>query len=65
RFFAETILTVDKKNPQLAARLLTAMRSWRSFEAVRREHAREALASIAVVKDLSADVSDIVQRTLA
>ena len=32
KFFAETILTIDKKNPQLAARLLTAMRSWRSFE---------------------------------
>ena len=41
------------------------MRSWRSFEAVRREHAREALASIAVVKDPSADVCDIVQRTPA
>ncbi|SFI52106.1 aminopeptidase N [Phyllobacterium sp. CL33Tsu] len=64
-FFAETILTIEKKNPQLAARLLTAMRSWRSFEPVRREHAREALANIAKVGDLSADVRDIVERTLA
>lgn len=65
RFFAETILTIDRKNPQLAARLLTAMRSWRSFEPVRREHAREALATIATVDGLSADVRDIVERTLA
>ncbi len=65
RFFAETILTIEKKNPQLAARLLTAMRSWRSFEPVRREHAREALATIATVTGLSADVRDIVERTLA
>ncbi|ATU92339.1 aminopeptidase N [Phyllobacterium zundukense] len=65
RFFAETVLTIDKKNPQLAARLLTAMRSWRSFEPVRREHAREALATIATVTGLSTDVRDIVERTLA
>ncbi|MEK1886267.1 MAG: aminopeptidase N [Phyllobacterium sp.] len=64
-FFAETILSIEKKNPQLAARLLTAMRSWRSFEPIRREHAREALASIAKVGGLSADVRDIVERTLA
>jgi aminopeptidase N len=65
KFFAETILTIDKKNPQLAARLLTAMRSWRSFEPVRREHARESLATIARETGLSADVRDIVERTLA
>ena len=65
KFFAETILTIDKKNPQLAARLLTAMRSWRSFEPVRREHARESLATIATETGLSADVRDIVERTLA
>ncbi|RCW79518.1 aminopeptidase N [Phyllobacterium bourgognense] len=65
KFFAETILTIDKKNPQLAARLLTAMRSWRSFEPVRREHARESLANIARETGLSADVRDIVERTLA
>ncbi|MHC1549672.1 aminopeptidase N [Phyllobacterium sp. K27] len=65
QFFAQTILAIDKKNAQLAARLLTAMRSWRSFEPERREHAREALASIASVAGLSTDVRDIVERTLA
>ncbi|WP_420959923.1 aminopeptidase N [Brucella sp. IR073] len=64
RFFAETILKIDPQNPQLAARLLTALRSWRSLEPVRREHARAALAEIAGTQKLSTDVRDIVERTL-
>jgi aminopeptidase N len=64
RFFAETILKIDPENPQLAARLLTALRSWRSLEPTRREHARAALAQIAGTEKLSTDVKDIVERTL-
>lgn len=64
RFFAETILKIDRENPQLAARLLTALRSWRSLDAARREHARAALALIASAEKLSTDVKDIVGRTL-
>jgi aminopeptidase N len=41
------------------------MRSWRSLEAGRREHARAALSRIAATEGLSTDVSDIVKRTLA
>ncbi|MBI1620733.1 aminopeptidase N [Aquamicrobium zhengzhouense] len=65
RFFAETILQIDKGNPQLAARLATAMRSWRSLEPVRREAAREALTIIATSKNVSTDLRDIIERTLA
>ena len=65
RFLAEIVLRVDKANPQTAARMLTAMRSWRSLEPVRKELAREALASIATAPNLSTDVRDIVERTLA
>jgi aminopeptidase N len=64
-FLADEVLTLDQRNPQLASRLLTAMRSWRSLEPVRREHAGEALRRIAASEGLSADVSDIVDRTLA
>jgi aminopeptidase N len=59
------VLAIDARNPQLAARLLTSMRSWRSLEAGRREHARAALSRIAAAEGLSTDVSDIVKRTLA
>ena len=37
---AEIVLTLDGPNPQIAARLLTAMRSWRSLEPERREKAQ-------------------------
>jgi aminopeptidase N len=65
RFLADFVLGLDAKNPQTAARILTAMRSWNSLESGRREHARLALASIAASKTLSADVRDIVDRVLA
>ncbi|UXS38833.1 aminopeptidase N [Agrobacterium tumefaciens] len=64
RFLAEQIIAIDKRNPQLAARILTSMRSWRSLEASRAEHAKAALSTIADAKGLSTDVSDIVGRIL-
>ncbi|MDK1375568.1 MULTISPECIES: aminopeptidase N [unclassified Sinorhizobium] len=64
RFLARQILDIDPRNPQLAARILTSMRSWRSLEGVRADHARNALTEIAGAANLSADVSDIVDRML-
>jgi aminopeptidase N len=64
RFLAHQILDIDARNPQLAARILTSMRSWRSLEKVRADHARGALEEIARASNLSADVSDIVDRML-
>jgi aminopeptidase N len=64
RLLADKILEIDPRNPQLAARLLTSMRSWRSLEPVRADHARAALMQIDRAADLSTDVRDIVERTL-
>jgi aminopeptidase N len=64
RFLAREILDIDGRNPQLAARILTSMRSWRSLEPVRAELARKALAEIEQTEGLSTDVRDIVERTL-
>ncbi|MBL8579028.1 MAG: aminopeptidase N [Mesorhizobium sp.] len=64
-FFARAVLEIDPRNPQLAARLATALRSWRSLEPGRREKAREALLLIAGKDGLSSDLRDIVERTLA
>lgn len=64
RFHAAQILDIDKRNPQLAARLLTAMRSWRSLEPSRADLAREALMEIERAPGLSTDVRDIVDRIL-
>ncbi|ARM87624.1 aminopeptidase N [Rhizobium sp. CIAT894] len=64
RFLADQILDIDGRNPQLAARILTSMRSWRSLEPVRADHARSALTEIEQASGLSTDVRDIVERTL-
>ena len=64
-FFARAVLEIEQRNPQLAARLATALRSWRSLEPVRQGKAREALLLISGAENLSADLRDIVERTLA
>jgi aminopeptidase N len=64
-FVADTVLSLDAKNPQLAARLATAFRTWRTLEAGRRAKARAALQRIEAASGLSRDVSDIVERALA
>ncbi len=65
KLFSETVLVVEKHNPQVAARLATALRSWRSLEPGRQAKARETLLAIAATENLSADLRDIVERTLA
>jgi aminopeptidase N len=64
-FLADIVLTLDTSNPQVAARLLGAFRTWRSLETGRRAKAEEALRRVAARATLSPDVSDIVQRSLA
>jgi aminopeptidase N len=63
-FHADTMLALDAINPQVAARLMTAFRSWRALEPVRREKAEAALNRVAACTTLSRDVHDIVVRTL-
>ena len=64
-FVADSVLALDSRNSQVAARLATAFRSWRALESVRRNKAEAALRRIATASTLSADVSDIVNRALA
>ena len=63
-FIADTLLTLDPKNPQVAARLATAFRSWRTMEVGRRAKAQAALERIKAAPSLSRDLADIVQRAL-
>jgi aminopeptidase N len=64
-FVADIVIALDPKNPQVAARLMAAFRSWRSLEAVRRGRAEATLRRVAATSGLSRDVTDIVSRTLA
>jgi aminopeptidase N len=64
-FVADFVLSLDPKNPQVAARLMGAFRSWRALEAKRRDRAEAVLRRVAAAPSLSSDVHDIVARTLA
>ncbi len=63
-FVAETACRIDRFNPQIAARLLGAFKSWRMLESGRRNEARAALERIAGQTELSRDAFEIVSKTL-
>jgi aminopeptidase N len=64
-FVVDRILELDPANPQVAARMTTAFRSWRALEPGRRVRAQAALQRVAAAPKLSRDVGDIAQRALA
>jgi aminopeptidase N len=61
---ADAVLALDRRNPQVAARLLGAFRSWRLMEPGRRALAEAALKRIAAGPALSPDVKEIARRSL-
>jgi aminopeptidase N len=63
-FLVDTVLALDPRNPQVAARLLSAMKSWRVLEPARRALAQSALRRVAAATALSRDVGDIAARAL-
>jgi aminopeptidase N len=65
RFVAEAVLTLDRLNPQIAARLVSAFNGWRRLEPHRRALMRHELEGLSAQPALSGDVTEIVQRALA
>jgi aminopeptidase N len=63
-FIADTVLAIDPINPQVAARMTTAYRSWRTLEPTRRARAEAALKRLAATQNLSRDLREIVDRSL-
>ncbi|MGL1921938.1 MAG: aminopeptidase N [Hyphomicrobiales bacterium] len=63
-FLAETIIRLDKVNAQIAARMLTPLRSWKNLEPKRQKLAKQALEKIVDVNNLSADVYEIASKSL-
>ncbi|MEL7544302.1 MAG: aminopeptidase N C-terminal domain-containing protein, partial [Pseudomonadota bacterium] len=64
RLVADTVMSLDEINPQIAARLLNAFRSWKTMETGRQRQARKQLQRISRKKNLSPDVFEITSRTL-
>lgn len=57
----EEVVRLDALNPQIAARLLGAMSSWRRFDQGRQAHARQGLERLTTLA-LSPDVQETLQR---
>jgi aminopeptidase N len=64
RLVTKFVADVDQRNPQVAARVLTAFRIWQSFEPVRRAAAESALKALQAEGTLSRNAAEILDRTL-
>ena len=65
RFLADQILELDPKNPQLAARLATRLSRWQRYDPGRRQQQKEQLQRLAAAPQLSRDVRELVEKSLA
>ena len=63
-FLADKVLEIDPLNPQVAARMLGAFRSYRSLETKRKSRAKAALRRVASASRISRDCHEIVSRML-
>ena len=64
RFLADQLLRLIPINPQVSARLLGPLTTWRRFEPGRSELMREQLQRIQAVTDLPRDVYEVVSKSL-
>jgi aminopeptidase N len=64
RFLADRVLELDSINPQIAARLVSALSRWKRYDPVRRQHMTQQLERILASESLSKDVFEIVSKSL-
>jgi aminopeptidase N len=64
-FISDKVLELDALNPQVAARLLGAFKTWRQFEPRRRALMKQEIARISGSTGLSRDVYEIALKTLS
>jgi len=64
RFVAAQVLELDRLNPQVAARLVSAFTRWRRYDEHRQALMRHELERILAAKALSEDVYEIVSKSL-
>lgn len=63
-FLADRVIELDKKNPQIAARLLTPLTRWRKLIAARGQLMQQQLQRIQAQPELSKDVLEVVTKSL-
>lgn len=64
-FLAEQVITLDKINPQIAARLLTPLTRWQKYPNDKQKLMCESLQKILQENKLSKDVYEVVTKSLA
>ncbi len=63
-FLADSVLALDPRNPQIAARLVAAFNAWKRYDTQRQDLMQAQLQRIIAQEDLSKDVYEIVSRAL-
>jgi aminopeptidase N len=64
RFLADQVIELDAINPQMAARLVSALSRWKRFDAGRQTRMQEQLQRIVERPKVSRDVFEIVSKSL-
>jgi len=64
KFLSKMVIELDKINPQIAARMVKPLSSWTRYDEARQMLMQEALMEIAKVRNLSADVNELVSKSL-
>ena len=65
RLLADKVLHLDPLNPQVAARLLSALGRWRRFDPDRQARMRAELERVVATQGLSRDAFEIASKSLA
>jgi len=65
RLLVDTIITLDAKNPQIAARLTTGLGSWRRYDTARQALMKAELERILDVERLSHNTYEMASKALA
>lgn len=63
-FLRDAVIELNAINPQIAARLLTPMRSWKNYSQDRQVKIKDALSEILKTKDIAPDVFEIASKSL-
>jgi len=64
-FWAEQVIALDARNPQVASRMARALENWRRFTPALQASIRAQLARVAAAPGLSPDVAEIMAKALA
>ena len=64
-YIGDNVLELDRLNPQVAARLLGAFKSWRQFDDARQERMKTVLEKIVNAPGISQDVYEIASKSLS